>query len=82
MNNFTDLFVIEIYKKQKHPYFHKDVFDLVGKEGLEPSIREELVPKTSAYTNSATCPYFIFHQVRPVGFEPTTNRLRGDCSTN
>jgi hypothetical protein len=28
----------------------------VGKEGLEPSLLTELVPKTSAYTNSATCP--------------------------
>jgi hypothetical protein len=34
------------------------VFDytIVGKGGLEPPILSELVPKTSAYTNSATCP--------------------------
>lgn len=31
-------------------------FTLVGKEGLEPSILTEPVPKTGAYTNSATCP--------------------------
>lgn len=28
----------------------------VGRKGLEPLIREEPVPKTGAYTNSATCP--------------------------
>ena len=30
---------------------------MVGEEGLEPAILTELVPKTSAYTNSATRPY-------------------------
>ena len=30
----------------------------VGKKGLEPLSLAALVPKTSAYTNSATRPYF------------------------
>ncbi len=29
---------------------------IVGEEGLEPSSLATLVPKTNAYTNSATCP--------------------------
>ncbi len=33
------------------------VFDLVGERGLEPPTLAGLVPKTSAYTNSATRPY-------------------------
>ncbi len=32
---------------------------LVGKEGLEPSSLAALVPKTSAYTNSATYPTIL-----------------------
>jgi hypothetical protein len=36
----------------------RTVYLFVGEEGLEPSILTELVPKTSAYTNSATRPYF------------------------
>ena len=43
---------------QKWPCTGPFLGHLVGKEGLEPSIRKELVPKTSAYTNSATCPIF------------------------
>lgn len=36
--------------------------NFVGKEGLEPSTLSGLVPKTSAYTNSATCPdYYCGH---------------------
>ena len=30
-------------------------FSKVGKGGLEPPLLSELVPKTSAYSNSATC---------------------------
>ena len=36
----------------------------MGKEGLEPSSLAALVPKTNAYTNSATCPYFIFPHMK------------------
>ena len=32
----------------------------VGKKGLEPLSLAALVPKTSAYTNSATCPILYF----------------------
>ena len=61
----------------------------VGKKGLEPLSLAALVPKTSAYTNSATCPYSNLSElytstltVPPAGFEPATVCLRGNCSTN
>ena len=38
------------------------VLNFVGKGRLELPIREELVPKTSAYTNSATCPMNLFNR--------------------
>ena len=61
-----------------------EYFYFVGEKGLEPLTLAGPVPKTGAYTNSATRPYFEFRlcRVRLVGFEPTTVRLRGDCSTN
>lgn len=42
---------------------------LVGKKGLEPLTLAGLVPKTSAYTNSATCPFFslCIHQGSNLG---------------
>ena len=41
---------------KKYQAFCTWFFVGVGEEGFEPSIRKELVPKTSAYTNSATRP--------------------------
>jgi hypothetical protein len=59
---------------------------MVGEKGLEPITLAGPVPKTGAYTNSATRPNYVATKsslhVRPVGFEPTTNRLRGERSTN
>jgi hypothetical protein len=49
-------------KKEKRKDFDRNKktpkrwFFFVSKEGLEPSILTEPVPKTGAYTNSATCP--------------------------
>ena len=41
-----------------------EFFSYVRRRGLEPPRLAALVPKTSAYTNSATCAYFVF---KPVG---------------
>ena len=57
---------------------------VVLEEGLEPSSLAALVPKTSAYTNSAT-PAFLkayYAFVRPGGIEPPTFSLRGSYSTS
>ena len=40
------------------------VCNVVGKERLELSLREELEPKSSASTNSATHPGFYFRRDR------------------
>src|SRR3989344_5692347 len=76
------------------PFFEKYLYSiLVGREGLEPSRLAAYGPKPYAYTippparrphpivKALSCPHTYVH-VRPVGFEPTTVRLRGDCSTN
>ena len=60
---------------------------LVGEGGLEPPSLSTLVPKTNAYTNSATRPTiyptrFYLVSVRPEGIEPSTLSLRGICSTS
>ena len=57
---------------------------IVPGRGLEPPWVTPLAPKASASTISpsrhdAQCAPTI---VRPVGIEPTTNRLRGECSTS
>ena len=41
----------------------KSLFMMVGEEGLEPSILAKPVPKTGAYTNSATRPFFLPNEV-------------------
>jgi hypothetical protein len=68
------------------------IFIHVRKRGLEPPRVAPLVPKTSAYTIPPLAHALGFgagrdassqiKRVHPVGFEPTTFRLRGDCSTN
>src|SRR3989344_5923686 len=76
------------------PFREKYLYSIsVGREGLEPSRLAAYGPKPYAYTippparspypivKALSCPHTYVH-VRPVGFEPTTVRLRGDCSTN
>ena len=51
------LHVLLLQTKTSILAFARTLVLFVGKEGLEPSTLAGLVPKTSAYTNSATCPY-------------------------
>src|SRR3989344_271852 len=76
------------------PFREKYLYSiLVGEERLELSPLAGHGPKPCSYTipplarsphpivKALSCPHTYVH-VRPVGFEPTTVRLRGDCSTN
>ncbi len=56
-----------VYRRSVLVPLSKLRFALVGKEGLEPSSLATLVPKTNAYTNSATCPcnFYRTHNATP-----------------
>ncbi len=69
-----------LYYKAKFGYLHR-----VPGRGLEPPWVTPLAPKASASTISPSRRIsfsLLAPNVRPVGIEPTTNRLRVECSTS